>query len=170
MLTGPIAIRKATSEDIPFLQAMIWEAILASPTLLVQDGLETMQQYEEHYWKGWPEHPDPAFVALDGTGRRLGAITVKPNDADEPVSSWRIGIGVEAFARGQGVGQHLIEQAIAFAMEKGALYVNLFVDPTNMQAIALYQRLGFVEVGKMGELIEMRINLNDKKRGSIITG
>lgn len=85
MLTGPITIRDATAEDIPFLQAMIWEAILASPTLLVQDGLETMQQYEEHYWMGWVEHPDPAFVALDATGCKLGAITIKPNDTGEPV-------------------------------------------------------------------------------------
>ncbi len=161
MLTGPIAIREATAEDIPFLQAMIWEAILASPALIVQDGLETMQQYEEHYWRGWQEHPDPAFVALDATGRKLGAITVKPNDAGEPVSGWRIGIGVEALARGQGVGRHLIERAITFAREKGALYINLFVDPTNMHAIALYRCLGFVEVGKIGELIEMRIDLKE---------
>jgi ribosomal protein S18 acetylase RimI-like enzyme len=159
MLTGPITIRDATAEDIPFLQAMIWEAILASPTLLVQDGLETMQQYEEHYWKGWVEHPDPAFVALDATGCKLGAITIKPNDTGEPVRGWRIGIGVESYARGQGVGQHLLKQAIAFARVRVASYVNLFVDPTNIQAIALYQHLGFLEAGQVSGLIEMRINL-----------
>ncbi len=161
MLTGPITIREAIAEDISFLQAMIWEAILASPTLLVQDGLETMRQYEEHYWRSWQEHPDPALVAIDGKGRKLGAITIKPNDADEPVSGWRIGIRVESFARGQGVGRHLVERAMAFARKKGALYVNLFVDPINVQAIALYRRLGFVEVNKIGDLVEMRVDLNE---------
>ncbi|HEX9130925.1 MAG TPA: GNAT family N-acetyltransferase [Ktedonobacteraceae bacterium] len=159
MLSGPIIVREVTAEDIPFVRAMIWEAIVASPTLVAQDGIETMQQYEEHYWRGWMEHPDPAFVALDATGCKLGAITIKPNDTGEPVGGWRIGIGVEAYARGQGVGQRLIARAIAFAREKSATYVNLFVDPMNIQAIALYQRLGFVEVGKMGGLIEMRVSL-----------
>lgn len=160
MFTGPITLREATAEDIPFMRAMIWEAILASPTYLAQYGVEKMQQHEEHYWSSWREHLDPAFVALDGTGRKLGAITVKPNDKGEPVSGWRIGIGVEAHTRGQGVGKRLIERAIAFARMKGARYVNLLVDPTNTRAIALYQHTCFVEVGERDYLIEMRINFS----------
>jgi ribosomal protein S18 acetylase RimI-like enzyme len=160
ILSEPITVREATTEDIPFVRAMIWKAIVASPTLVTLDGIETMQQYENHYWRSWQDHPDPVFVAIDATGHKLGAITIKPNDTDEPVSGWRIGIGVEAFARGQGIGKRLIEISIAFALVKNAMYVNLFVDPMNNQAIALYQRLGFVEVGKVGGLIEMRVNLN----------
>jgi ribosomal protein S18 acetylase RimI-like enzyme len=159
MFTGPITIREATAEDIPFLQAMIWEAMLASPTFLAHYGVESMQQAEEQYWRGWIEHSDPAFVALDATGQKLGAITVKPNETHEPISGWRIGIGVDAQARGQGVGHRLIERAITFAKLKGASYANLFVDPTNTRAIALYQRIGFREVGEKDQLIEMRINL-----------
>ena len=159
MLTGPITVREATAEDIPFMRAMIWEAILASPNFLTLHGVENMQQHEEHYWNRWTEHPDPAFVALDVSGRKLGAITVKPNDQDEPVSGWRIGIGVEAEVRGQGVGQRLLERAMAFAGGKEAAYVNLFVDPTNTAAIALYRRVGFVEVGEEDTLVEMRIIL-----------
>ena len=131
MLSGPITVREATTEDIPFVRAMIWEAIIASPILVTQDGIETMQQYEEHYWRNWTEHPNPAFVAIEVTGRKVGAITVKPNGTDEPIQGWRIGIGVEAFARGQGVGQHLIERARDFARENNAIYVNRFVDPMN---------------------------------------
>src|SRR2546425_4389769 len=139
MSAFPITVREATAEDIPFMRAMIWEAILASPAFVAQQGVETMQQHEEHYWRKWTEHSDTAFVALDATGHKLGAITLKPNDTDEPVSDWRIGIGVEAHARGQGVGYHLMERAITFAREKNAKYMKLFVDPMNTQAIALYQ-------------------------------
>ena len=160
MLTEPITIREATSQDIPFLRAMIWEAILASPAVLLQYSLETMQQFEDHYWSQWTKHPDPAFVAIDATGRKLGAITVKPDDTDQPVSGWRIGLGVEAEARGHRVGQCLLERAIAFARSKGAVYVNLLVDPTNTPAIALYRRTGFVETGKHDHLLEMRIIIN----------
>ncbi len=161
MLTQPIIVREATTEDIPFLQAMIWEAIQASPALIAQFGLENVQQHEEHYWHAWPEQPDPAFVALDADGHKLGALTLKPNDTDEPVSGWRLGIGVAAEARGQGVGQRLLERAIAFARNKQASYINLFVDPTNNPAITLYQRMSFCEVGQRDNLLEMRIILQD---------
>jgi GNAT superfamily N-acetyltransferase len=105
-----------------------------------------------------PEHSrifSPASVALDATGRKLGAMTLKPNDA-EPVCGWRIGLAVEAHTRGQGLGHRLLERAIAFAREQGAAYVNLFVDPTNIRAIALYHRVGFVEVGGRDQVLEMR--------------
>src|SRR5438094_168419 len=109
MLINPITIKEATTDDIPFLQAMIWEAIRASPGLIAQLGLENVQQHEAEYWRVWAEHPDPAFLAIDASGRKLGALTLKPNDTDEPVSGWRLGIGVAAEARGQGVGRHLLE-------------------------------------------------------------
>ncbi|MBA2284233.1 MAG: GNAT family N-acetyltransferase [Ktedonobacteraceae bacterium] len=160
MVTGPITIRQATTEDIPFLQEMIWEAMLASPTFLALYGVETMRHAEKQYWERWLEHPDPAFVAIDETGQKLGAMTVKPNDTQEPVRSWRIGLAVQAHVRGQGIGQRLLERASAFAREKGADYVNLFVDPTNTRAIALYRRVGFIEDGEQDQMLEMRIDLN----------
>ncbi len=137
---------------------MIWQALLASPTFLAHRGVETIRQVEEQYWGSWTELGDPAFVALDATGQKLGAIVLKPNDRHEPISGWWIGIGVEAGVRGRGVGQQLIEQAIAFARENGANHVSLLVDPTNTRAIALYQRVGFVQVGELDQVIEMRIN------------
>jgi len=163
MLTGQIIVRAATAEDIPFMRAMIWEAMLASPTFLALHGVENLQQLEEDYWNRWTERSDPAFVALDVGGRKLGAITVKPDDQDELVSGWRIGIGVEAYARGQHVGQHLLERAIAFARDMGAEYINLYVDATNTPAIALYRRTGFVVVGEEDHLIEMRILVDETK-------
>jgi len=47
MLTGQIIVRAATAEDIPFMRAMIWEAMLASPTFLAMHGVENLQQLEE---------------------------------------------------------------------------------------------------------------------------
>jgi ribosomal protein S18 acetylase RimI-like enzyme len=164
MITEPLLIKEATTEDVPFLQAMIWEAMLASPIFVAHYGVETLQHLEEEYWSRWQEQPDPAFVAVDARGQKLGAITLKPNGEDEPVQGWRIGIAVEPQARGHRVGQHLLERAIAFAREKGARYVNLFVDPTNRRAIALYHRVGFVEVDERDQLIEMRINLTEHKK------
>ena len=155
-----VILREATADEIPFLRAMIWEAILASPTLLNQRGVDAVQQHEERYWSEWPQHPDPAFVALDTSGHLLGAIILQPNEPGAPVQGWRIGIGVKAEVRGQGVGRHLVERAIEFARAVGAAYVNLFVDPTNTRAVTLYQHTGFVAAGTRDALLEMRINLS----------
>ena len=159
MINEPILMKQATVEDIPFLKAMIWEAMLASPIFVAHYGVETLQHLEEEYWSRWEEQPDPAFVALDAHGQKLGAITLKPNGEGEPAQGLRIGIAVEPRARGHHIGQHLLERAIAFAREKGACYINLFVDPTNKRAIALYHGVGFVDVGERDKLIQMRINL-----------
>src|SRR5579884_4192685 len=146
MVTGPILIREATMEDVPFLKAMNWEAALASPNFIARFGEENLRRHEEEYWSAWQKQPDPAFVALDADGQELGAITLQPNGRDKPVEGWRIAIAVIAQARGQRVGQRLLQRAIAFAEEKGASYVSLFIDPTNSRAIALYHRVGFVKL------------------------
>jgi ribosomal protein S18 acetylase RimI-like enzyme len=162
MLMKPITLREATTADIPFLRAMIWEAILASPTEIARLGIEQFQQLEDQYWSHWVEQPDPAFIAQDATGQPSGALTLKPNDQHVPVQSWRIGIGVAAQARGQGVGRHLIERAIAFARGQHATAVTLFVDPINVRAQALYRSTGFVVSGEHNGLIEMHVLLGEK--------
>jgi len=162
MLTNPITVREATVADILFLRAMIWEAILASPTEITRLGIEQFQQLEDQYWSRWVEYPDPAFIAQNAAAQPLGALTLKRNDQHVPVQSWRIGIGVTAQARGQGVGRHLIERAISFAREQQATAVSLFVDPTNVHAQGLYRRTGFVVSGDRDGLIEMHVLLGEK--------
>jgi ribosomal protein S18 acetylase RimI-like enzyme len=66
-------------------------------------------------------------------------------------------MAVEQERRGQGVGRTLLRTAIAFVSGQGADYLNLWVDPHNEGAIALYRREGFRDVGEVEHLIEMRI-------------
>lgn len=154
-----ITVRVATIDDIPFLRAMIWEALLASPTHLKRLGAEKIQQYEDEYWSRWAIQPEPAFIAQDENARPLGIISLRPDDTEQPVRCWRIAIGVERDARGQGVGRRLIEHAFDFAKAEGATYVNLMVDPVNLPAIGLYKKCGFVEIGTRDNVIEMRTQL-----------
>lgn len=70
MVAEPILIKEATVEDVPFLQAMIWEALLASPIFVAHYGVETLQHLEEEYWSRWDVQSDPAFVALDASGQK----------------------------------------------------------------------------------------------------
>src|SRR4051794_33383951 len=106
-----IIIQNAGPDDLPFLRAMNWQAVLASPGFIEEYGLEKLQQQEDDYWPTWTPQDSPAFMALDDTtGRKLGAIILKNHERDHrPVRGWRFGIGVEEGARGQGVGRKLIE-------------------------------------------------------------
>lgn len=56
-------------------------------------------------------------------------------------------VGVAAWARRQGVGQALMTAAIGVAREAGAQAMFLEVDVGNASAMALYERLGFVQAG-----------------------
>lgn len=58
-----------------------------------------------------------------------------------------ISMWVAPFARGRGVGDALVDAAIAWARERGATGVTLAVHVTNPHAIALYRRMQFVDEG-----------------------
>lgn len=68
--------------------------------------------------------------------------TAAVGDEVELISMW-----VAPSARGQGIGDALIDALTAYAIEHGAGRVLLAVRETNRQAIALYQRHGFVDAG-----------------------
>ena len=50
--------------------------------------------------------------------------------------------------RGQGVGRLLVERVLGECRERGGAFVSLEVRPSNLEAIALYERLGFVTTGR----------------------
>ena len=160
MVSEPIVVRQATVDDIPFMLGMMEEAYSASPTFLAHVTRADIERFEEQVWQKWRESPGPAFVAVDGAGRPLGAIRCEPYEA-ERVQAWGIGIGVEADARGQGIGQRLIEHAIAAARTANVPTLSLMVDPTNARAIALYRRTGFVVVRELEGAIAMRLDLGE---------
>lgn len=58
-------------------------------------------------------------------------------------------IAVDAARRGQGLGQKLIEQAIAYALDLHLQALSLEVHTQNSAAIALYTRNGFRVVGML---------------------
>lgn len=154
-------IRAATIEDRPFLQAMIWEAVLASPGLIARRDLDQLQERETLYWNDWLTNPDPAFVALDLAQKPLGAIVLKPSlRASVRVTGWQFGVGIIVTARGQGIGTALIRRAIEFCRQVQADFLRLFVDPLNQQAVRLYEKLGFGETDRSSGLVEMRLDFS----------
>jgi [ribosomal protein S18]-alanine N-acetyltransferase len=84
-------------------------------------------------------------AALDPANGRLRGFVLSRLAADEAEI---LTIAVEAASRGKGVGRALLDENLRQAANKGARAVFLEVDRDNAAAVALYRRLGFVNVGE----------------------
>jgi ribosomal-protein-alanine N-acetyltransferase len=97
----------------------------------------------------WSEESFVALLANRGCfaladDRKQGFILVQVVADQSEILS----LGVIPAARRRGVASELLSAALTEAAERGALTMFLEVDCTNIPAIALYNGLGFVEMGR----------------------
>ena len=85
------------------------------------------------------------LLALDRSqeSRIVGCLTLAVFRIPTGVRAWIEDVVVDAGARGKGVGEALIREALRFAHERGAPTVELTSRPSREAANRLYQRLGF---------------------------
>jgi [ribosomal protein S18]-alanine N-acetyltransferase len=84
------------------------------------------------------------FSAFDGTGRLVGYICPMIILDEGHI----LDVAVHPDFRGHGLGKLLVEKVLAICRERDAEFVSLEVRPSNIEAISLYHRLGFIETGK----------------------
>jgi ribosomal-protein-alanine N-acetyltransferase len=83
-------------------------------------------------------------VALTPDGAIAGYLCLKQVLDEAEI----LDVAVSASLRGRGVGRILVEGALAASRSRGVAVVSLEVRVGNREAIALYERLGFREVGR----------------------
>ena len=86
---------------------------------------------------------DTLFVARDGEGRIVGSLTLAVFRIPTGVRAWIEDVVVDGAARGKGVGDALVDAAVAKAAEAGARTVDLTSRPSREAANRLYVRKGF---------------------------
>jgi len=59
-----------------------------------------------------------------------------------------LNVAVDPDLRGSGVGRMLVQKVLDDCRQAGASFVSLEVRESNLPAISLYRKMGFVEVGK----------------------
>lgn len=84
------------------------------------------------------------FVAADGNAV-VGALSLYPISAGDH----DLGILVSRERRGQGIGEMLLHAAFEWAQANDVPKLTLGVFPHNTAAIALYEKTGFVAVGRL---------------------
>lgn len=83
--------------------------------------------------------------ALDDDDRILGMLSLVVFDIPTGRRAWIEDVVTDQAARGQGVGQSLVDAAVEHARELGAKTVDLTSRPTREAANRLYRRVGFLQ-------------------------
>ena len=142
-------IRQLNATDAPALQALRALALVESPTAFgaspVEDFSRSLAETEA---KLAVDASRAVFGLFDETA--LVAMAGIARDAMVKLAHkagiW--GVYVSPSHRGTGAGKKLLVEALRFASNlSGVRQVNLYVNATNANAIALYESLGFVTFG-----------------------
>lgn len=116
-------------------------------------------------WRDWLGRPDVvvllAHLEVEGARRPAGMVVVGPAHDHDADTCGLFGVWVAPWARGEGVGDALLEAAIARAADDGHRRMVLDVGDHNSSAIALYTRHGFAPTGRVGTLPAPRTHVTE---------
>lgn len=105
----------------------------------------------ERYRTSWEKQLDEVGwmrtwgLVIDG--QVCGHCDLKGGHIDADLHRATVGIGIEHAHCDRGHGRKLMDAAIAWARGHGLAWLDLGVFSENARAIALYRKLGFVEIG-----------------------
>lgn len=85
-----------------------------------------------------------ALLAAVAGERIVGVLTLAWYDAPSGRKAWIEDVVVDAAARGRGIGEALVREALALARREGVARVMLTSNATRRAAHRLYERMGFV--------------------------
>ncbi len=88
----------------------------------------------------------PAYYAVSD-GRVVGWADITPASSPRQAHRGFLGMGVIKDVRGQRIGSQLIKRALEHSKDHGLEKVELSVYTENLNAINLYRKFGFSEIG-----------------------
>lgn len=144
-MTARLALRAAEPSDEPFLTRLLAQVRATEFALLPAALADTLlaQQREAQRLSITGRPGGREEIAVDGTGTPVGRLATA-HDGD---GLRLVDLTIEATYRGRGLGTQLVRVVLDRAAADG-LPVSLRVDHRNPAARRLYEREGFVEVGR----------------------
>lgn len=154
-------IRHLKDNERDFLLEMLYESIHIEeerkPSIEVLLYTNELKKYHQN----WGRKGDTALIAIDHTGTPVGAVWYRLFSGEERGYGYvndktpELGIAIKKEARGKGLGTKLMQVIMEEAKKDNYKTLSLSVDIDNSNAINLYRRLHFVEVGGDGTSITM---------------
>jgi ribosomal protein S18 acetylase RimI-like enzyme len=151
-----VHLRDATDDDRDLLLDLLLEAYNWTGEPRFTREWLVADPHTARYLGGWKRPDDVGLVAVDDAGAALGATWARPLPADEAGYGYvaddvpELTIAVLPGTRGRGVGSALLGGLVTRLREHGFRAVSLSVEDGNTTARALYERHGFVVVGRNG--------------------
>jgi ribosomal protein S18 acetylase RimI-like enzyme len=144
-------------------EAASWERAPGEPPYPLDDLVAIPEVAD--YVEGWGRDGDAGIVAeVDGTP--AGASWYRRFSAEHPGHGFiaadipGLSIGVKPAWQGLGIGRALLAATVELAHAQGHEALSLSVSERNLVARGLYERAGFVIVGREGDGLTMRLDLH----------
>jgi ribosomal protein S18 acetylase RimI-like enzyme len=136
-------IRRATEADWPSMWP-IWNQVVVAGDTYTYEPDTTFEVARQ----GWLEESNVETWLAEIDGRVAGFYKITPNQTGPGSHVANGSYMVDADVRGHGVGRRMVVHSLEAARAAGyeAMQFNAVVE-TNVGAIGLYERLGFVTIG-----------------------
>jgi GNAT superfamily N-acetyltransferase len=162
-----VEIRRADLNDASRVRELRLRALETDPDAFGEtlDRARTRPGADYADWIGAPGNG--MFVAADADGTLVGMALGAPAPMEaQPNSAGLYAMWVAPEVRRQGVGAALIDAVEDWARAEGSARIGFGVTTTNELAIRLYERKGFIDLGKtypLREGSELRIQIMAKR-------
>ncbi|MFB6447498.1 GNAT family N-acetyltransferase [Bradyrhizobium tunisiense] len=143
MSAESVSIRRARRDDVPAIVAMLADDHLGRGRERVEDPLPAA--YYDAFARV-ARDPNLALVVAEIEGRVVGCLqlAVLPGISSQGgVRGLLEDVRVATDCRGRGIGERLVQWAIAEAKARGCSLVELLTHQTRVDAQRFYKRLGF---------------------------
>jgi len=143
MNAGTVSIRRARREDVAAIVAMLADDHLGRARERVEDPLPPV--YYEAFERV-ERDPNLALVVAESEGRVVGCLQLAVLSGISSQGGTRgllEDVRVATDCRSRGIGEQLVQWAIAEAKARGCNLVELLTHQTRVDAQRFYKRLGF---------------------------
>ena len=141
----PIEVARITEAHAEGFRACL-DAVARENRFLAQTEASPLERIKEFVRESVQSNA-AQYVALDGSVV-IGWCDVFPGWAAAVRHCGSLGMGVLSAYRGRGIGSQLIASTLAHARQSGITRIELEVRADNINAIRLYERMGFVHEGR----------------------
>jgi ribosomal protein S18 acetylase RimI-like enzyme len=139
-----VTIRRARRDDLGIIVAMLADDPLGGARERLEDPLP--QSYFQAFERVDNDPNIQLVVAVDGEGVVVGCLQlcVLPGVSSQGASRGLLeDVRVASHCRSRGIGEQLVQWAVAEARAKGCKLVELLTHHTRVDAQRFYERLGF---------------------------
>ncbi len=145
--TGDYRVRPARPKDAGSYRRLFEDVAAEGRSIRTERVTRTVRDYRRRFRRSWTNE-SATLVAVAGN-EVVGELTIAREEHPVTRHVATFGMMVAAAWRGRGVGSALLEEALRWARTFGIEKVALAVYPHNDAALALYEKFGFADEGRL---------------------